>query len=116
MKNNIVSSPSQVKHKRPSYPSAVKGAKVIRCSYCRNTFYAVPRDAICPKCKFPANKPLSWANRLLCLMLFPFGLVRAIMLSSSRPYASSQALLFSILGALICAAIYYSFYAKLIQI
>ena len=116
MDNNIASSPSQVKQKRPTSRAEVKGATMIRCSYCRNTFYAVPRAAICPKCKYPANKPLLWPKKVLCLLLFPVGLIQASLLRPSRPYASSQALLFAIIGALLCAAIYYSFYAKLLPI
>ena len=116
MNNNIVSSPSQVKQKRPTSRAEMKGATMIRCGYCKNTFHAVPRVAVCPKCKYPANKPLLWPKKLLCLLLFPIGLIQAMMLRSSRPFASSQALLFSLLGALICAAIYYAFYAKWIQI
>ena len=105
MKNLTASSSARAPSK--SARNVRKGAKIINCSFCHNTFSAVPRDAVCQKCKRPANRPLSWFNRLLCLILFPVGLVQSALLRPSRPFASMQALLLSIVGAALWAALYF---------
>ena len=87
--------------------NSTKGATIIRCGFCQNTFFAVPRQAVCLKCKRPANKPLSLSNKLLSLILFPVGLLKALLMRSSQPYAASQALMLSILGAAAWAALYF---------
>ena len=112
MKNTVANSPSEkTRRSGNSAPNAraTKGAVTIQCGYCQNTFSAVPRDAVCLKCKRPANTPLSWPNRLLDLILFPLGLLQAILLRASRPYAAGQALLFSMLGAAAWGAVYLLF-------
>ena len=105
MKHSVVNSPSAAQHKYARI--LTKGAKIIHCSFCQNTFSAAPRSAVCLKCKRPANRPLALPDKLLCLILFPVGLFKAIWLRSSRPYAASQALVLALAGTLICAAIYF---------
>lgn len=109
MKNSIAPSASSVNQKRiqNSAPVSIKGAKIIRCGYCENTFSAAPRTAVCLKCKRPANAPLSLPNKLFSLIVFPFGLLKAILLRASQPYAASQALWLSIAGAAGWAATYF---------
>ncbi len=109
MNNNIASRPVRTGEKRaqPSSTHSRKGATTIKCGYCHNTFFAVPRDAVCLKCKRAANRPLSWPNKLLSLTAFPIGLLLAILKRPSYPYAASQALLLSIVGALGWAALYF---------
>lgn len=101
MNNSVAHSASSTSQKRAqsSAPASVKGAKIIRCGYCENIFSAAPRTAVCLKCKRPANAPLSLPNKLLSLIVFPFGLLKAILLRASRPYAASQALWLSLAGA-----------------
>lgn len=92
---------------RPSASNSVKGAIRIKCGYCSNDFSAVPRNAVCLKCKRPANNPLAWPLMLLCLAVFPAGLLTSLIMRRSQPYAASQAMIFSIVGAVIWAALYF---------
>ena len=85
----------------------MKGATIIHCGHCQNIFSAVPRNAVCLKCKRPANQSLMWPLMLLCLACFPAGLLTSVLLRKSRPYAASQALLLSVAGALLWGAIYF---------
>ncbi len=111
MKNTTASRPARAGQKRKQQPSLLskKGATIIKCGYCENVFSAVPRDAVCLKCKRPANAPLSLPNKLLSLLIFPIGLLMAILKRPSYPHAASQALLLSIAGAIACAAVYFLF-------
>lgn len=84
-----------------------KGTTIIKCHFCSNTFVARPREAVCPKCKRPANRPLSWLNKILCLIIFPWGFIKAALARASEPYAAMQAVLLGAVGALGWAAIYF---------
>lgn len=108
MKNNVIDTmiKPQRKRVRPASPAAVKGATTIKCGHCQNVFSAVPRDAVCLKCKRPANKPLFWPLILLSLLCFPAGLLTSVLLRRSQPYAASQALLISVVGAIAWVALY----------
>ena len=108
MKPRFSSSPAKSPQKvARSSASSVKGATIIRCGYCENVFSAVPRKAVCLKCKRPANRPLFWPLMLLSVACFPAGLLTSLLLRKSQPYAASQAVLFSVVGAAIWMAIYF---------
>lgn len=109
MKNNTANFSARSGQKRPSDSPSTKGATTIKCGFCQNTFSAVPRNAVCLKCKRPANRPLSVTNKLVSFILFPIGLLKAVLMRSSQPYAASQALLFSIVGAALWGATYLLF-------
>ena len=106
MKSNIAE-PNNKNGQKSAQSASVKGAKIIHCSYCNNIFSAVPRNAVCLKCKRPANKPLFWPLLLLSLACFPAGVATSLFLRKSRPYAASQALLISVVGAIAWGAIYF---------
>ena len=109
MKNQVAPFRSSLSQKRSrSFGSSArkKGVRIINCQFCQNTFSAVPREAICMKCKRPANRPLSLKNALMCLILFPLGFIKAVILRASQPYAALQALLCSISGGALWSAIY----------
>ncbi len=109
MKNDTAMSSRNEGRKRiPSAPAvSKKGAVTITCGYCKNTFVAVPRDAVCLKCKRPANRPLSALDMLLSLLIFPYGLLKSVLIRPSYPYAARQALLISLVGAAVWAAVYF---------
>lgn len=79
----------------------------IKCSFCHNTFYARPADAVCPKCERPANRDLAAPLRAASLLLPPFGLLYALWLRPHSPIAAWQGLKWSLGGAAIYAAIAY---------
>lgn len=83
-----------------------QGALVIKCAGCDNVFRAHPREAVCLKCKRPANRPLPTLHKALGLVFFPWGWIKAVMLRASQPYAAIQAALWGTVGALIWAALY----------
>ena len=80
----------------------------IHCGFCNNTFHAAPREAICPKCKRPANRPLSFTNKILCAVLFPWGLIKALLLRASEPIAAMQAAICCVAGGGAWAALYFA--------
>ncbi len=110
MKNNTANASARSSKKRPSNSPSTKGEATIKCGFCQNTFSAVPRNAVCPKCRRPANRPLPLVNKIVILLVFPIGLVQAALLRLSKPYAASQALLFSLLGAALWGAAYLLFF------
>lgn len=81
----------------PTRSSSGRLAK-IKCSFCGNTFYEIPRDAVCRKCNRPANRPLSLPLRIAALLLPPIGLVYSLIIRSHSPIASNQGILFSLGG------------------
>ncbi|PQV63433.1 hypothetical protein B1R32_11288 [Abditibacterium utsteinense] len=82
--------------------SAVK----VKCSFCGNTFYAAPREAVCPKCSRPANRELPLLWRALSLFLPPLGFVYALVIRAHSPVAGLQGLICSAVGALIYGALF----------
>lgn len=110
MKNNTNSFSKASGPKRPSESPSTKGATIIKCGYCQNIFSAVPRNAVCLKCKRPANAPLSLVNKIASLLCFPIGLIQFVLMRPSKPYAASQALLFSVVGAVLWVAVYLLFF------
>ena len=89
-----------------SRPKTKTSAVKVKCSFCGNTFYAVPKEAICPKCSRPANRNLPAVWRAASLLVPPFGLIYGLIIRLHSPIAGMQGLLFSILGALIYSAIW----------
>lgn len=73
----------------------------IKCRFCGNTFYARPKEAICPKCERPANRDLAPLWRALSLVFPPLGLGYVVRERAHSPFAATQALRWSGGGALI---------------
>ena len=98
------SSPSRSSSNQSSTPSGrlVK----VKCSFCGNTFYAVPRDAVCRKCNRPANRPLPPALWVAAFLVPVFGLIYSAWLRPHSPFAARQGFLMSFLGILLYAAAY----------
>ena len=82
------------------------GTVVIACAGCQNTFRARPREAVCAKCKRPANRPLPIQHKALGLVFFPWGWIKAVMLRPSQPYAAMQAAAIGTVGALVWLGFY----------
>ncbi len=97
--NSSVKKPATGKHTSAN-------AVIIKCAGCQNIFRARPRDAVCLKCKRPANAPLPLPQKALSLVVFPWGLIQAARLRSSQPYAAGQAALLGIVGAVVWTGVF----------
>ena len=82
---------------RPTGDGAKKVA--IRCRHCDLRYNAIATDAICPKCKCPANRPLDMRSRYLCCLIPPVGFIRAALLWTGTPLAAMQALQSGVIGS-----------------
>lgn len=94
---------------KPSGESRSKAkvsAAKIKCSFCGNTFYAAPKEAVCPKCDCPANRDLKPLHRAASLLVPPFGLIYGLMIRPHSPVAGTQSWIFAAIGALIYGGIY----------
>ena len=78
----------------------------VKCSFCGNTFYDAPREALCRKCNRPANKPLAPLLRVVGFVAPPFGLVYAAVVRPHSPVAAMQSAVASALGAAVYVGAY----------
>lgn len=101
-------------HGQASSPNRSKvkiTATKVKCTFCGNTFYARPKEAVCPKCERPANRDLEPLLRAAALVAPPFGLICGLVIRPHSPVAGVQSLLFSAIGALIYGAVYVAKFA-----
>ena len=83
------------RHQKPAGPRKM----AIRCRHCDLRYSAVATDAICPKCKCPANRPLDMRSRYLFCLVPPVAFVRAALMWTGTPLAAIQALQSGIIGS-----------------
>ncbi|RYX83268.1 hypothetical protein EON83_15505 [bacterium] len=76
----------------------------VKCSFCGNTFYSTPREAVCRKCNRPANRPMSIPLRIAAFFVPIFGLPYSLWLRPHSPLAGNQGLAVSLIGLLLYAA------------
>ncbi len=71
----------------------------IKCSFCRNSFYARPESAVCPKCERPANRDLPILWRVLSIVVPLLGLGYALSIRPHSPVAARQGFKWALVGS-----------------
>ncbi|RYG57870.1 hypothetical protein EON80_27755 [bacterium] len=78
----------------------------MKCSFCGNTFYSTPREAVCRKCNRPANRPMPIGMRIAAFLVPLFGFPYSLWLGAHSPFASQQGMVASFAGLLLYGAVY----------